>query len=97
MAEDVKKSFEVNILGQKMRIRHEDDDYVQRLEAFLNKRIEDAQSQQNFSTLQLAARVLLVLADECITQTKAREADQRRVEDRARRMIEIINRKTVLD
>jgi hypothetical protein len=97
MAEDEKRSFEVNILGQKMRIRHDDDEYVQRLETFLSKKIEDAQSQQNISTLQLAARVLLVLADECITQTKAREADQKKVEDRARRMIEIINTKAILE
>jgi hypothetical protein len=95
MEEQSKKSFEVKILGQIIRIKHDNDEYVRRLESFLGQRIADAEKQQNITTLQLAARVLLVLADECLTLTKARDEERKTVNDRARRMIEFIDKKTV--
>ena len=96
MEDKAKKSFEVNILGQIIRIKHEDDEYVRRLETFVSEKIEDAQNQQNIATLQLAARVLLVLADECLTLKQEREDDRKTVNDRAQRMIEFIEKKAVL-
>jgi len=96
MEEQAKKSFEVRILGQTIRIKHEDDEYVRRLESFLSERIEDAERQQNITTLQLAARVLLVLSDEFLTLKNERDEEQRTVNDRARRMIEFIEKKAVL-
>ena len=96
MEEQAKKSFEVNILGQKIRIKHEDDEYVRRLETFISEKIEDAQNQQNIATLQLAARVLLVLADECLTLQQEQEDVRKTVNDRAKRMLEFIEKRAVL-
>jgi len=96
MEEQAKKSFEVKLLGQTIRIKHEDDEYVRRLENLLSERIEDAQNQQNITTLQLAARVLLVLADECLTLRRERDDERKTVNDRAQRMIEFIEKRAVL-
>lgn len=95
MKEESKKTHEVSILGQNLRLKHEDGEYVRRLESYVSEKIEDAQNQQNIATLQLAARALLVLADECLTLQREKEEDQRAMNDRAQRMIEFIDKKAV--
>jgi len=95
MEESSKLNLDVNILGQQVRIKHDNEEYVRGLEKFLNEKIMDAQRQQNITTLQLAARVLLVLADEVFSLEKEQEKVKQIVEDKARQMIEFIDRKTV--
>jgi len=97
MREQSKKSFEINILGQTLRIKHEDSEYVRRLESYVSEKTQEAQTQKNIATAQLAARVILVLADECLTLKREREEDQKVMNDRAQRMIEFIEKKAVLE
>lgn len=93
MDESSKMSLEVSILGQQIRIKHEDEEYVRGLEKFINEKIENTQSQKNIPTLQLAARVLLILADEYFSL----EEDVRKiVDDKAKKMIEFIDKKAAL-
>jgi hypothetical protein len=93
MEESSKMSLEVNILGQQIRIKHEDEEYVRVLESFINEKVEDAQKQHDITTLKLAARVLLVLADEYFTLAKD---NQKIVDDKAKRMIELIDKQAAL-
>jgi cell division protein ZapA (FtsZ GTPase activity inhibitor) len=96
MEDSSKMSLEVSILGQQVRIKHEDEEYVRSLEKYLNDKVEDAQNQQNITTLQLAARVLLVMADDYFSLAKEQEDVRKTVDDRAKRMIEFIDKKAAL-
>ena len=84
---------DVNILGQGIRIKHEDEEYVRLLEGFLNEKLESMQKQQRIPSLQLAARALLVIADEYFSLQKATDDLQKRVDQKARKMIELIEEK----
>jgi len=97
MEEAGKKSIEIVILGQNTRIRHEDEKYVRKLENFIGKKLENVQKDSNITTLQAAARVLLVVADEYFSVKREREGDQKLVDDKAQAMIEFIDKNTALD
>ena len=97
MEESQKKSLEVNILGQNIRIKHEDEQYIRDLEEYVNEKLDDVDKQQNITSLQKAVRILMVMADEHFTLLKEKENDRKSVDDRAKRLIEFIDQKATLD
>ncbi len=96
MEDSSKMTLEVSILGQQIRIKHEDEEYVRGLERFLQEKVEDVQKQQNITTLNMAARVLLILADEYFSLAKEQEDARRVVDDKAKKMIEFIDKNVAL-
>ncbi len=96
MDESQKKSVDVDILGQSIRIKHEDEGYVRELENFVSGKLEEIRHQQGVTNLQLAARVLLVVADEYFNAVKEKENVQEEIDNKAKRMIEFIEKKAAL-
>jgi cell division protein ZapA (FtsZ GTPase activity inhibitor) len=93
MSDSGKRSVDVNILGQTIRIRHDDEEYVRLLEGFVNEKLESLQTQQKIPSLQLAARVLLILADEYFGAQRERDDLQRSIDQKAQKMIDLIDGK----
>lgn len=92
----MKSVIEVHLLGQTVRIRHEDEAYVRKLEDFINEKVRGLQGQQNVTNLQLAVRLLLVLADEYCVAVREKESVQQKIDSEARRMIDFIEQKADL-
>ena len=93
MSDSGKRSVDVNILGQNIRIKHDDEEYVRLLEGFVNEKLESLQRQQRIPSLQLAARVLLILADEYFGVQRERDDLHRVIDQRAKKMIDLIDGK----
>jgi len=96
MDESLKKSIDVDILGQSIRIKHEDEAYVRDLENFVSGKLEEIRNNQGVTNLQLAARVLLVVADEYFNAVREKESVQEEIDNKAKRMIEFIEKKAAL-
>ena len=92
----MKKSVDINILGQNIRIKHESEEYVRDLENFISQKIEVIQKQQNVNNIQLAARVLVVIADDYLSMLKEKESIQQVVEEKAKRLIHLIDERAVM-
>lgn len=95
MEEAPKKSIDVNVLGQNIRIKHEDESYIRNLERYVNATAESIQKHQKVSNVQLAARVLIVLADDYHSALREKENFEKSVDARARKMIDFIDEKAV--
>ena len=93
MNDSLKKSIEINILGQNIRIKHEDEEYIRHLEKHVNEKVESIQAQQDVTSVQLAVRVLLIIADEYFNVVKEKEGVEKKVDDRAKKMIRFIDSK----
>ena len=93
MDDNSKKSIEINILGQSIRIKHENEEYIRHLEKYVNEKVENIQAQQDVTSLQLAVRVLLVIVDEYFNVVKEKEGVEKKVDDRAKKMIRFIDSK----
>ena len=91
-----KKVFDINLLGQVVRLKHDDPDYIRRLEEFVKDRLKDIQTGPGVTSLQAAVRLLLLLADDYFSALKEKEAIQENVDSKAREMIEILDRNAAL-
>jgi cell division protein ZapA (FtsZ GTPase activity inhibitor) len=87
-----KKVFDINLLGQVVRLKHDDADYIRQLEAFVQEKLKTIQTQPGVSSLQAAVRLLLLLADDYFSALKEKEAIQENVESKAREMIDFLDR-----
>jgi translation initiation factor 2B subunit (eIF-2B alpha/beta/delta family) len=87
-----KKVFDISLLGQNVRLKHDDADYVRRLEAFVKEKLKTIQTQPNVTSLQAAVRLLLLLADDYFSALKEKEAMKEDVESKAREMIDFLDR-----
>jgi cell division protein ZapA (FtsZ GTPase activity inhibitor) len=87
-----KKVFDINLLGQVVRLKHDDPDYVRRLEDFIKDRVKTIQTQPGVTSLQAAVRLLLLLADDYFSALKEKEAIEENVESKAREMIDFLDR-----
>jgi cell division protein ZapA (FtsZ GTPase activity inhibitor) len=87
-----KKVFDINVLGQTVRLKHDDADYVRRLEDFVKERLKTIQTQPSVTSLQAAVRLLLLLADDYFSALKEKEAIQENVDSKAREMIDFLDR-----
>lgn len=96
MGEFLKKSVDINVLGQNIRIKHEDEDYIRDLENFVNQKLEVIEKQQKVTNIQLAARVLVVIADDYLSMLKEKENLQQVVEEKAKKLIHLIDEKAVM-
>ena len=93
----MKKTIDVQILGQKIRIRHEDEEYVHQLENYVNEKIRmQGPDVRSSSSLQWAIRGLITIADEYFTAKKEKENVERKVEEKTRQLIEFIDQKVAL-
>lgn len=93
----MKKTIDVHILGQKIRIKHEDEGYIRQLEDFVNEKVRVQETDpRSAAGLQLAIRGMITIADEYFAAKKEREKVEKQVEDRARKLIEIIDQKAAL-
>ncbi len=84
--------YEINLLGQVVRLKHDDPDYVQRLEGFVKEKLKKIQTQPGVTSLQAAVRLLLLLADDYFSALREKEAIQENVESKAREMIDFLDR-----
>lgn len=84
------------MLGQVVRLKHDDPDYVRRLEAFVKEKLKSIQSQPGVTSLQAAVRLLLLLADDYFSALKEKESIQEDVEKKAKEMIDFLDRKADL-
>lgn len=91
-----KRVFDINLLGQVVRLKHHDADYVQRLENFIKEKLRTIQTQPGVTSLQAAVRLLLLLADDYFSALKEKEAIQERVDSKAREMIDFLDKKADL-
>ena len=95
----MKKTVDVNILGQNIKIKHEDEEYVRQLESFINEKIEGLSLQQGVSNLQVALRLLLIIVDDyfnVMKESKGVEEFQKEVDKKARKLIDFIDQKAAL-
>lgn len=93
----MKKTIEVQILGQRIRVRHEDEGYIRKLETFINEKIRMHEGEAKSSSgLHAALRGMITLADEFFSLRLEKEQLERQVEDKARKLIEFIDEKAVL-
>ena len=53
-----KKSIELNILGQNIKIKHDDEEYIRKMEAFVNEKLKEIPQQQNVPSIQVAIRLV---------------------------------------
>jgi hypothetical protein len=79
-------------LGQIVRLKHDDPDYVKRLEAFVKEKLKGIQAQPGVTSLQAAVRLLLLLADDYFSALKEKEDIQENVDSKAREMIDFLDR-----
>jgi cell division protein ZapA (FtsZ GTPase activity inhibitor) len=91
-----KKIFDINVLGQVVRLKHDDEDYIRRLEDFVQERLKTIQTQPSVTSLQAAVRLLLLLADDYFSALKEKEAMQEDVDSKAKEMIDLLDRKAEL-
>ncbi len=94
--DDSKKSIDVNILGQIVRIKHGDEEYVRQLEAFVNEKLKMLPSQQNVPVIQVAIRLVFIIADEYFCILKDKENIHKDIENKAKKMIDFIEQKAAL-
>ena len=87
-----KKVFDINLLGQVVRLKHDDGDYVLRLENFVRERLRTIQGQPGVTSLQAAVRLLLLLADDYFVALSEKETIQENVESKAKEMIDFLDR-----
>lgn len=93
----MKKSIEVQILGQRIRVRHEDEGYIRKLETFINEKIRMHEGDgKSTSGLDAALRGMISLADEFFSLLSEKEKLEKQVEDKARKLIELIDEKAAL-
>ena len=92
----MKKTIDVNILGQTIRIKHEDEEYVRQLENHINEKAEGLSMQQGVSNLQVALRLLLIIVDDYFNALKEKEDIHKDVDIKARKMIDFIEQKAAL-
>ena len=92
----MKKAIDVNILGQTIRIKHEDEDYVRQLENYINEKVESLPLQQGVSNLQVALRLLLIIVDDYFSVVKEKEDIHKDIDIKARKMIDFIEQKAAL-
>jgi len=86
-----KKVFDINLLGQVVRLKHDDGDYVRRLEDFVKERLRTIQAQPGVTSLQAAVRLLLLLADDYFVALREKETIQENVESKAKEMIDFLD------
>ncbi len=91
-----KKVYDVHVLGEVVRLKHDDPDYVRRLEAFVKEKLKTIQAQPGVTSLQAAVRLLLLLADDYFSALKEKESIQEDVENKAKEMIDFLERKADL-
>lgn len=84
--------FDINVLGQIVRLKHDDPDYVKQLEEFVKEKLKGIQTQPGVTSLQAAVRLLLLLADDYFSALKEKEAIQENVDSKAREMIDFLDR-----
>ncbi len=87
-----KKVFDIRLLGQVVRLKHDNEDYIRQLEAFVQEKLKTIQTQPGVSSLQAAVRLLLLLADDYFSALKEKDAIQENVENKARKMIDFLDR-----
>ncbi len=88
------KTYEVKILGQRYKIRSdEDEEYISRLAKFVNEQLQEVQkSSRTVATHNVAILAALNIADKLI---KTQEKDQRLKEEvlkKIRRILKLIRR-----
>ena len=87
-----KRVFDINVLGQIVRLKHDDPEYVKRLEEFVKEKLKGIQTQPGVTSLQAAVRLLLLLADDYFSALKEKDAIQENVDSKAREMIDFLDR-----
>ena len=92
----MKKSLDVNILGQTIRIKHDDEDYVRKLEGYINEKVEGMPMAQGVSSLQVALRLLLIIVDDYFNLMKEKEKIHEDIDIKARKMIDFIEQRADL-
>ena len=92
----MKKTVDLNILGQSIKIKHEDEEYVRQLENFINEKIQGMALQQGVSNLQIALRLLLIIVDDYFNVMKEKESIHKDVDQQARKIIDFIDQKAAL-
>lgn len=93
----MKKVIEIMVFGQPIRIRHEDEEYVKELESFISEKVEVIQrSQKASSTVNLAARAVITLADEYLSLSKEKERITREIQDKTSSLIKFIDTKMLV-
>jgi hypothetical protein len=91
-----KKVYDINVLGQVVRLKHDDPDYIRRLEAFVKEKLKGIQTGPGITSLQAAVRLLLLLADDYFSALKEKEAIQENVDSKAKEMIDLLDKNTAL-
>ena len=79
-------------MGQVVRLKHDDPDYIRRLEEFVKEKLKGIQTQPSVTSLQAAVRLLLLLADDYFSALKEKESIQENVDSKAREMIDFLDR-----
>lgn len=93
-----KKPFDLQVLGLSIRIRHDDENYVRKIQELIDKKIEMVEKgQKTSSTITVAARTIITLADELFSLSRERDEVKKEVEDKAKRLIEFIDAKGILE
>ena len=87
-----KEVFDINVLGQTVRLKHDDADYVRRLEKFVKEKLKTIQTQPSVTSLQAAVRLLLLLADDYFSALKEKEAIEENVDSKAKEMIDFLDK-----
>jgi hypothetical protein len=75
-----------------VRLKHDDPEYIARLEVFVKEKLKTIQTQPGVTSLQAAVRLLLLLADDYFSALREKEAIQEDVENKAREMIDFLDR-----
>ncbi len=87
-----KRVFDINLLGQVVRIKHDNPEYVRQLEEFVKEKLKGIQTQPGVTSLQAAVRLLLLLADDYFSALKEKEAIETNVESKTMEMIDFLDR-----
>lgn len=88
--------YDINLLGQVVRLKHDDPEYVRRLEAFIKERLKSIQTQPGVTSIQAAVRLLLLVADDYFSALKEKEAIQEDVESKAKKLIDFLDKEADL-
>ena len=89
----MKKTIEVNILGQKFLVRSESEEhYVSRVAEFVNEKVmEIARKTQSIPSLNVAILAAMNIADEYLRMREKKEQTFQTVEKKIRNVIELID------
>ncbi|MBI2346475.1 MAG: cell division protein ZapA [Deltaproteobacteria bacterium] len=89
----MKRTIEVNIMGQKFLVRSDSDEgYVNRVAQYVNEKVEEiARKTQSVPSLNVAILAAMNIADEFMRLREKKTQTFQAVEKRIRQLIELID------